>query len=213
MKKISLCISVFVILFLAVGVYTAQAQADLSAFDGTWLKLTVKPQKGLEFTGYDSTAAPDKMKAGAEQIYACMDVDSTNPEGGLEQAYLRLFDKQGTAIGYGTLSWDAGTNLEFMGYLRAFIATDVTYVPNPDTGFPVELSWDTYLYGYVSVTGQSADKIKIKSISGEGYIQASDVTETTGRYAGFGYILNGGFTKDKKIPQITPACGELVWIF
>jgi hypothetical protein len=100
-----------------------------------------------------------------------------------------------------------------MGYLRAFIATDVTYVPDQTTGFPAEPSWDTYLSGFVNVTGKSADKIKIKSISGEGYIEAPDITETTGRYAGFGYILNGGFTKDNKLPEITPACGDMVWIF
>lgn len=207
MKKVSLfCIGIVIGLFLTVGVYTAQAQ-DLSAFNGTWLKLTVKPQKGLEFTGYDSTSAPGKMKASAGNFYACVDVDEASPT----PVYLRLFDKEGTAVGYGYLFWDAGTNLEFLGYLEASLADDVAYVPGID-GFPAEGSLtDTYLQGYVNVVGKAADKIKIKSVSGEGWIQSPDATETTGTYAGFGYTLNGGIAKGKKIPQITPACGEMVF--
>lgn len=206
MKKVSLCIGIFLALFLVFSGYTAQAQ-NLSAFDGTWLKLTIKPQKGLEFTGLDSTSAPRKMQARADTWYACADIDVAFPN----VAYLRFFDREGTAIGSGSLYWDAGTNLEFMGYLEAAIATDVTYIPGID-GFPtVDSLTDTAVYGYVNVAGKSIDKIKIKSISGEGYIQAPDATETTGMYAGFGYTLSGGFTKDKKIPTITPACGAIVF--
>jgi len=65
----------------------------------------------------------------------------------------------------------------------------------------------------VSVKGKSVDKVKIHSISGAGYIQAPDATETTGRYARFGYILNGGFTKGEKMPQISPACGDMEFVF
>lgn len=204
MKKVSMCIGVFMAFFLVIGVYTAQAQ-DLTGFDGTWLKMTVKYQKGLAFTGYDSTAAPAKLKAGALNLYACVDVDAAEPT----VPYLRIFDKNGTAIGSGALYWDAGTNLDFLGYLEASIATNVTYVPG-DGGFP-GTGTDTYLYGYVSVKGNSVDKIKVQSVSGEGYIQADDVTETTGLYTGFGYILNGGSTKDRRIPLISPACGAMVF--
>jgi hypothetical protein len=211
MKKVSFCIGVFMVLFLAFGVYAAPPQGDLRDFDGTWLKLTVKPQKGLEFTGYNSTDAPAKMKAGALNIYACMDVNDPGVANG--EAFLRLFKQDGTAIGYGTLKWDAGTNLEFLGYLDAFIATNVTYTSDiygyPSGGDVTDIE----LYGYVSVKGKAVDKIKIQSVSGEGYIQAPDATDTTGAYAGFGYILNGGFTKDRKVPQIIPACGDLSFIF
>lgn len=207
MKKVSLfCIGVVVGLFLTVGVYTAQAQ-DLSSFNGAWLKLTVKPQKGLEFTGYDSTAAPRKMQARRGSVYVCVDIDEAAPQTG----YLRFFEKDGTPMGDGILHWDAGTNLEFLGYLEASLADEVDYVPGID-GFPAEDSLtDTYLQGYVNVARKAADKIKIKSVSGEGWIQSPDATETTGTYAGFGYTLNGGVAKGKKIPQITPACGEMVF--
>jgi hypothetical protein len=207
MKKVSFCIGVFMVLFLAFGVYAAPAQqGDLRDFNGTWLKLTIKPQKGLEFTtGYNSTDAPAKMKASAGNIYACMDVDDQGIANG--QAYLRLFDKEGTTIGYGWINWDAGTNLEFLGYLYAYIASDTTYTAGVE-GSPGSVL-DTWLYGYVSVKGKEVDKIKIQSVSGEGYTYAPDSTETTGNYAGFGYILNGGFTKDNKIPEITPACGAI----
>jgi len=208
MKKVSLCIGVVLILILAFGAHAAPPQGDLRDFNGTWLKLTVKPQKGLEFTGYYSMNAPQKMTAGARKIYACMDVYggySPNP-----QAYLRFFDKDETPIGHGYLRWNAGTNLEFLGYLGAYIATDVTYIPGAN-GFPLEESLtDTELSGHVNVKGNAVDKIKIKSISGEGIILAPDATEATGRFAGFGYILNGGFTRDKNVPQVNPACGEIV---
>ncbi len=81
---------------------------------------------------------------------------------------------------------------------------DVVYVSNPDNGFPTEKSWDTYLSGFVNVTGKSADKIKIKSISGEGYIEAPDVTETTGRRYAALVIYSTVVIQKKKIPQIIP---------
>lgn len=206
MKKLSLCVGLFTVFFLVVGAYTAQAQ-DLSGLNGAWLKLNVKPQKGLEFTGFDSTAAPEKMKARAGALYVCVDVDEAAPN----PAYLRFFEKDGTAIGNGTLYWDAGTNLEFLGYIEANLAIDVTYVPGVD-GFPaIDSLTDTSIYGYVSVAGKSVEKIKIKSVSGEGYIQDPDATATTGTYAGFGYTLNGGSMNDKKTPMISPACGSMVF--
>lgn len=208
MKKVSFCIAVVLVLVFTAGAHAKPATGDLSAFDGTWLKLTFKFQRGLEFFGYDSINAPQKMQAGARTVYACMDFNPLQPEA----AYLRFFDRDGTPIGFGSLAWDAGTDLEFLGYLEANLATDVTYEAD-QYGFPVgSYVYDTRLSGFVSVRGGAVDKTKIQSISGEGYIQAPDATMTTGRYAGFGYILNGGFTKGEKMPQISPACGEMEFI-
>ena len=209
MKKFSLCIGSFLVFILMAGVYFVQAQevGDLRDLNGQWFKLTLKPQKGLEFTGYDSTAEPKKMNAGAGNFYACVDVEPTpgnNPE-----AYMRIFDKKGTVVGFGYLYWNAGANLNFLGYWRGYICSECTYTEGFD-GFP-GMTYDTWLYGYVSVSGKSYDKLKIKGISGEGYIQAVDSGPLTGTYAGFGYQLNGGVTNDKKIPDITPACGAMVW--
>ncbi|MFZ2800222.1 MAG: hypothetical protein WAZ30_08360, partial [Syntrophorhabdus sp.] len=67
------------------------------------------------------------------------------------------------------------------------------------------------LKGYVNVAGKTADKIKITSISGEGWIESPDATETTGTYAGFGYTLKGSIIKGKKTPMILPSCGAMVF--
>jgi len=209
MKIFSIFIGIFMILFFVTGIHSAQAQGDLRGFDGKWLKLIVKPQKGLEFASFDSTTAPQKMKVSAYKIYACMDVEDSNTAN--ESAFLRFFGQDGKPIGYGWLTWETGTNLDFLGYLDATIATNVTYTPGAD-GFPSMYSvTDSNLYGYVSVNGSSIEKIKIQSVSGEGYIEAPDTTETIGTYAVFGYTLKGGFTKDKKIPTPTPACGAIVF--
>jgi len=206
MKKVSILIGIAVALFFVMGSYNVQAQ-NLSALDGTWLKMTVKPQKGLEFTGYDSTSLPRKMKTRGGSLYVCVDVDVNAPYA----AYLRFFEKDGTPMGDGLLHWDAGTNLQFLGYLEASLGVDVGYLAGED-GFPAEGSLtDTYLKGYVNVAGKTADKIKITSISGEGWIQSPDATETTGTYAGFGYTLKGSITKGKKTPMILPSCGAMVF--
>ncbi len=42
MKKLSLCIGVFLVLFLMINVYTVKAQADLTAYNGQWLKDVLK---------------------------------------------------------------------------------------------------------------------------------------------------------------------------
>ena len=207
MKKVSILIGIVVALFFVMGSYNVQAQ-NLNALNGTWLKMTIKPQKGLEFTGYDSTSLPRKMKTRGGSLYVCVDVD-VNAQ---YAAYLRFFEKDGTPMGDGLLEWDAGTDLQFLGYIRASLAGDVHYVPGDD-GFPAMGSQtDTYLQGYVKVAGKTADKIKITSISGEGWIQSPGATETTGTYAGFGYTLKGSITKGKKIPMILPpACGAMVF--
>jgi len=49
MKKATMCIGVFIILFLAVGVYTVQAEVT-GGLNGTWLKFTGS-LKGMEFAG------------------------------------------------------------------------------------------------------------------------------------------------------------------
>jgi hypothetical protein len=110
MKQVSLCISVFVVLFLAIGVHTVQAQ-DLSGFDGQWLSGTLKAQKGW-VTGMGTTAAPEKMQNATEKLYACVRA----ADGG---ATLFMFDGKGTPIAdsMGSIGWIAGTNDDFVGQL------------------------------------------------------------------------------------------------
>lgn len=204
MKKISLCIGVFMVLFLTVCVYAAPApRGDLRQLDGTWVQMTIKNQKGVEFIGYDSTAAPENMNAGAEKIYVCMNVEQTAEAN--EFAFLTFFDKKGAAFGYGYLYWDAGTDLDFLGWMGTYTANDVTYVA-ADYG-----PTDTYTYGPIRVKGRAIDQAKFQSMGGTyGYLQASAVTETTGDYAVFGVNINGTIAKGKNIPSADCGWATLV---
>ena len=212
MKKTTLCIVAFLVLFLMFGVCNAQAQADLRAFDGKWLQMTIQEQKGLSFiNGHDSTDTPGSWANRKHQLYACIDVqDSGVPN---ERANLRFYDKDGKAMGWGVMSWDAGTDLNFLGSIGCDIATDVTYVPGPD-GLPAPDSLhDLRVNTYVSVKGTDIERIKIQALGGMGWTEIPTTTETTGNYAGFGIKLSGKSITGKKIPTftITPACGEIVF--
>ena len=59
MKKVSLCIGVFIVLFLAIGVHTVKAQ-DLSGLNGQWLNGTLKVQKGWVTDRTGTTSCPRK---------------------------------------------------------------------------------------------------------------------------------------------------------
>jgi hypothetical protein len=197
MKKVSLYTGAFLVLFLMIGVYTAQA-GDLRAWDGTWLKMTIKAQKGVEFTGYDSTAAPKKMNAGAEKYYVCMNVDQAVEDNAL--ALLTFFDKDGVASGYGFITWDAGTDLDFVGFMSTNTATDVSYIAADYSPY------DTSTYGPISVKAKDVEHAKFQSMGGtSGRLQASTVTETTGDYAVFGVNINGTIAKGSNIPSAS--CG------
>jgi hypothetical protein len=90
MKKVSFCIGVFAVLFLAIGAYTAHAQ-DLSGFNGQWLHATLKAQKGWVTGGSGTTAIPEKMQNVTEKFYACV-------RGGGGGVTLFMFDTEGTPM-------------------------------------------------------------------------------------------------------------------
>jgi hypothetical protein len=110
MKKTTLCIGAFLVLFLMFGVYTAQAQADLRAFDGKWVKGTLSTKNGYTAT----SLAPEKIANTKKQFYACMMVDPANAD----RISLSLYDKNGVYqnIG-GYIDWQAGDNNDFVGLL------------------------------------------------------------------------------------------------
>lgn len=202
MKKILLCIGAFLVLCLMFGVYAVQA-GDLRAWDGTWLQITIKAQKGVKFTGYDSTAAPDKLNAGAEKYYACMNVDQTVEDNAL--VLLTLFDKEGVASGYGFITWDAGTDLDFVGLMMTYTAKDVAYIA-ADYG-----PYDTSTYGPIRVKAKDVEHAKFQSMGGtSGRLQSSTVTETDGDYAVFGVNINGTVAKGSNIPSIDCAWSTLL---
>jgi hypothetical protein len=212
MKNVLLCIGAVTVLFLVIGVYTAQAQGDLRGFDGRWLQITIQEQKGLSFTmGQDSTETPGKWANRKHQLYACVDVRDKGVAN--EKANLRFYDSDGRAKGYGSIYWDAGTNLEFLGTISGRLAIDVTYVPGPN-GLPTQESlYDLVADAYSSVKGKDIERIVIQSLGGWGWTEIPTTTETTGIYAGFGINLTGKILTGNRIPKftITPACGEIVF--
>jgi len=108
MKKVSFCIVVFIVLFLAIGVHTVKAQ-DLSGLNGEWLNGTLKAQKGW-VTANGTAGAPEKMQNSTEKFYACV-----RAEGG--SATLFMFDREGNPIAdfMVSIGWIAGTNDDFVG--------------------------------------------------------------------------------------------------
>jgi hypothetical protein len=111
MKKVSLCIGVFIVLFLAIGVHTAKAQ-DLSGLNGQWLNGALKVQKGW-VTANGTAGAPEKMQNSTEKFYACV-------RAGGASATLFMFNKEGNPIAdfTATIGWIAGTNDDFVGSMN-----------------------------------------------------------------------------------------------
>ena len=115
MKRVSLCIGVFLVLFLGISNYTVQAQ-DLSGFNGQWLNVTLKMQNVWATDGSGTTAVPEKIKNTAEKFYACA-------RAGGGSATLYLFNREGTFIPDFTIhiGWIAGTDDDFVANLNISI--------------------------------------------------------------------------------------------
>jgi hypothetical protein len=116
-------------------------------------------------------------------------------------------------MGYGSLNWESGTNLDFVNNFAFYLATDVTYVPGTD-GKPTQDSlYDLRVNATASIKGTGIEKVKIQSFTGEGWTEIPTTTETTGNYAIFAVSLKGKPATENKIPPftITPACGAMVW--
>jgi len=93
MKKVSLCIGAFLVLFLISGVYNAQSQdyAVLNQMNGKWLKFNGSV-KGYDFGVFHDTAGKaDKFQGTLNQIYACVSYNPAN-----ETADMYVYDKAGT---------------------------------------------------------------------------------------------------------------------
>jgi len=134
MKKFSLCIGAFLVLFLIIGVYKAEAQADLTAFDGLWMKDSTKFRKVVLAGAAGSTTVPGWGFNEAYKGYTCMEVDPTNA--GTINLY--SYDNYGNYVGiYGYLDWHSGTNSEFLGLLYLY----------SDDGFEYDFAYVTVIYG------------------------------------------------------------------
>jgi hypothetical protein len=208
MKKASICIGVFLVLFLMIGISadTAQAQ-DIRSYDGTWLQLNYKTKTGYEFAsgGWESTLVPKKHMSRQEKWYVCIQVDQTDLGEGAtyKSGYLRIFNSAGKEIGCGDFSWENGTNTELLAYVELRTGND--YVVDPITPTQVcGTGYDTYTYAGFLWTDKNG-KINFKSFYGEGEYQPATTDATNGPYAWFGLDLKGITAKGNNVPPA--ACG------
>jgi len=117
MKKLSLCIGVFLVLLLMMGVFTAQAQVDLTEYDGFWLKDTTKFRNVIWGGVAGSETVPEKGGNQTYKAYTCMSVDPGTPG----TINLSTYDKDGSYLGIsGSLTWYSGTNSEFLATLELY---------------------------------------------------------------------------------------------
>jgi hypothetical protein len=132
MKKTSLCIGAFLVLFLVIGVYTAQAQQDppypaLTQMNGKWLQMSGSI-KGYDFGEWKSTTAiPDKFSYTFSQQYACVSYEYDSP---VINATLIVYDKEGTQIGVGNVYWESGTDDYWMPMFELSLDSGGNYVAN-----------------------------------------------------------------------------------
>jgi hypothetical protein len=171
MKKLSLCIGVFLVLFLVVGSYTVQAQpyTALEQMNGKWLKMNGSV-KGYDFgVAYDPAATGDAYSVKFNQ-YACVSYD---PAG--TNATMAIYDKQGNSIGNGYLSWVSGTDDAWLAAVEIYLVADQVSAFMP----------------MIVKTKDSAEKGSFKSITVTGSV--GPIPALQDRVAGEKISLNGGW--------------------
>ena len=152
MKKVSLCIGAFMVLLLVVGVYTAQAQADLSAFDGLWLQDSSQYRNIVIAGAIGSDTLPERGANEAYRNYTCMEVDPANAD---TINLYRYYGNGDYAGKYGYLYWQSGTNSEtnsdFFGKVEFFsqdgFEYDFAYVTVINDKFKAVPGYGTYSNG------------------------------------------------------------------
>jgi len=183
MKKLTICIGVFMVLFLAVGVYTAQAQ--VTGLNGTWLKFTGK-LKGMEFSGGPGSTGEGRNDNDSFKLYGCV-VDGPYYD---NQFFVQLYEKERTATraGDAVFQKSAGTEDKFAGWFNMKLMED--YNPlNPD-----EYSTSVSAPGEMTIRN---DKIKFKSFGGQAE------KEPAGAYRGYalyGVKLDATTATAKSLP-------------
>jgi hypothetical protein len=183
MKKISICIGVFMVLFLAVGVYTAQAQ--VTGMNGTWLKFTGK-LKGMEFSGGPGSTEAGNNGNDSIKLYGCV-VDGPFFD---NQFFVQLYEKERTATraGDAVFQKSAGTEDKFAGWFSMKLMEG--YNPlNPD-----EYTTSVSAPGEMTIKN---DKIKFKGFGGQA--EKEPARAYTG-YALYGVKLEAKTATAKSLP-------------
>jgi hypothetical protein len=146
MKKLSLCIGVFAVLFLMMDLYTAQAQGNLTEYNGLWLK-DVSKYRNMVWGGLaGSETIPVKGRNETYTTYTCMSVDPATPG----TINLRTYGKDGTDLKIsGFLWWHSGTDREFLADMELVSDDNLEY----NTAY-VTVSYDRFTavpgFGYYS---------------------------------------------------------------
>ena len=194
MKKAIMCIGVFIVLFLAIGVYTVQAEVT-SGLNGTWLKFTGS-LKGMEFAGGPGSENAGRNDSDSTTLYGCA-VDGHFYD---NQFFVQFYERASTAIpaGVGVFEKKAGTADKFAGWFTMNLME--VYVPaTPD------IFTDT-----ISVPGEmtikrnnlgNINKINFKGFGGHGEKRP---TNPQGPYTGYALYgvkkLNGQSATAKSLP-------------
>jgi hypothetical protein len=198
MKKISICIGVFMVLFLAVGVYTAHAQ--VTGLNGTWLKFTGK-LKGMEFSGDPGSTEKGRNDNDSIKLYGCV-VDGPYYD---NQFFVQLYEKEKTAIraGDAVFQKSAGTEDKFAGWLNMRLIED--YNPlNPN-----EYTTSVSAPGEMTIKN---DKINFKGFGGQA---EKEPARTYTGYALYGVKLDAKTATAKSLPfdESTPCpAGNIIQV-
>ena len=201
MKKLTICIGVFMVLFLAVGVYTAQAQ--VTGLNGTWLKFTGK-LKGMEFSGGPGSTGEGRNDNDSFKLYGCV-VDGPYYD---NQFFVQLYEKEKTAIraGDAVFQKSAGTEDKFAGWLSMKLMEG--YNPlNPN-----EYTTSVSAPGEMTIKN---DKIKFKAFGGQAEKQPAEPAGTYAGYALYGVKLDAKTATAKSLPfdEATPCpAGNIIQV-
>jgi hypothetical protein len=179
MKKMVMCVGIFMVLFLVVGVYSVQAVVA-DGLNGTWLKFTGS-FKGKEFVeGPGSEEAGRNDNYHSIKLYGCV-VDGSFYD---NQFFVQFYENASTATpaGVGVFEKKAGTAEKFAGWFTMNLMEG--YVPaNPD-----EYTTSISVPGEMTIKRNSLDNIdsiKFKGFYGQAE-RKPEKEENPTIYTGYG---------------------------
>ena len=198
MKKCLLCISAFLafIFVIALCADIAQAQPippDLSIWIGKWVKMSIKATKGVLYEGSGSANPSIGKVSGGSTYYACI---SPYNDDTIYMTIYESVDRSAIEVGAGTVTWDVGSNTDWVGSLSG----DINAIPtDPNLNFfgPLLLK-GTFQSG--STTVLSKGTIRSIGTYGNGYYPSYNLN-----FGWFGVTLKGSLVA--KLPfSPVPVC-------
>lgn len=175
MKKITMCLSFFVVFFLAVGIYMVNAEVA-NGLNGTWLKFTGS-LKGMEFAGGPEADEVGQNSNDAIKLYGCA-VDGPFYD---NQFFLQLYEKAGTVNPFGGAIFEkaAGTEDRFAGWFTMNLMKDY----NPAT--PNKYTDTISVPGAMTIKRNSLGNINKINFKGFGGQAKKEPTVPPGTYTAY----------------------------